>query len=144
MALVQILHLSRDLQRNQRGPHNYALNPATNSRQGTAHTSGASAEEEELGDGLSRPQWLRRLATIQKSAKDVLDDYASVVEFVEPAAISPTSVDPDDDAILGCALAAGADTKTPAWRLHSAPPARYSEKTAPRAPPGYTTSTRSE
>jgi len=64
---------------------------------------------EELADVLSRPQSLRRLATIQKSAKDVLDDYASVVEFVEPAAISPTSVDPDDDAVLGCALAAGAD-----------------------------------
>ena len=64
---------------------------------------------EELADVLSRPQSLRRLATIQKSAKDVLDDYASIVEFVEPAAISPTSVDPDDDAILGCALAAGAD-----------------------------------
>jgi len=64
---------------------------------------------EELADVLSRPQSLKRLAKIQKSAKNVLDDYSSIVEFVEPAAISPTSVDPDDDAILGCALAAGAD-----------------------------------
>lgn len=64
---------------------------------------------EELADVLSRPQSLRHLATIHKSVKHVLDDYSSIVEFVEPAAVSPISVDPDDDAILACALAAGAD-----------------------------------
>lgn len=64
---------------------------------------------EELADVLSRPHSLKRLATINKTAKEVLDDYASIVEFVQPAAISPASADPDDDAVLACALAAGAD-----------------------------------
>lgn len=35
-------------------------------------------------------------------------DYSSVVELVEPAAITPTSRDPDDDVVLATALSAGA------------------------------------
>ncbi len=31
------------------------------------------------------------------------------MEFVTPAEIVPTSIDPDDDAVLACALPAGAD-----------------------------------
>jgi putative PIN family toxin of toxin-antitoxin system len=63
----------------------------------------------ELADVLSRPHSVKRLAVIGKTARDVLDDYAAIVEFVQPAAISPTSTDPDDDAVLACALAASAD-----------------------------------
>lgn len=63
----------------------------------------------ELADVLSRPESAEQLSLIGKTAKDVLEDYASIVEFVEPAEISRTSPDPDDDAVLACALAAQAD-----------------------------------
>lgn len=63
----------------------------------------------ELADVLSRPQSSKQLSIIGKTAKDVLEDYASIVEFVAPAEISPTSADPDDDAVLACALVAAAD-----------------------------------
>jgi putative PIN family toxin of toxin-antitoxin system len=64
---------------------------------------------EELSDVLGRPPSAKRLSVIGKTARDVLEDDASVVEFVEPAEISPTSPDPKDDAVLACALAAGAE-----------------------------------
>lgn len=35
--------------------------------------------------------------------------YLQAVELVEPAVIPPTSRDPDDDAVLACAVAAHAD-----------------------------------
>jgi len=63
----------------------------------------------ELADVLSRPTSAKQLSIIGKTAKNVLEDYASIVEFVEPAEISPTSSDLDDDAVLACALAAAAD-----------------------------------
>lgn len=58
---------------------------------------------------LSRPSSIQQLSVIAKTAKDVLNDYASIVEFVEPTEISPTSPDPDDDPVLACALGAAAD-----------------------------------
>ena len=64
---------------------------------------------EELADVLSRPPSIKQLSSIGKTAKNVLEDYASIVEFVEPAEISPTSIDPDDDPVLACALAAAAE-----------------------------------
>lgn len=39
----------------------------------------------------------------------VKENCAAIVEFVTPAQIAPTSIDPDDDAVLACALPAGAD-----------------------------------
>ena len=63
----------------------------------------------ELADVLSRPTSARRLSLVGRTTKDVLEDYAGIVEFVAPAAISRTSTDPDDDAVLACALAAQAD-----------------------------------
>ncbi len=64
---------------------------------------------EELADVLTRQQCTKRLATIGQSGAQVLADYLQVVELVEPVSIPPTSRDPDDDAILACALAAHAD-----------------------------------
>lgn len=64
---------------------------------------------EELADVLTRKQCSKRLAAIEQSSAQVLADYLQLVELVEPVAIPPTSRDPDDDAILACALAAHAD-----------------------------------
>jgi uncharacterized protein len=65
---------------------------------------------EELADVLTPPAATKRLATIGKSAREVLADYVEVVELVEPID-TPRVVpdDPDDDHVLACALAAHAD-----------------------------------
>ena len=64
---------------------------------------------EELADVLTRQQCIKRLSAIGLNGAQVLADYLQVVELVEPVSIPPTSRDPDDDAILACALAAHAD-----------------------------------
>ncbi|MEX2239415.1 MAG: putative toxin-antitoxin system toxin component, PIN family [Burkholderiales bacterium] len=63
----------------------------------------------EFADVLSRPTSAKQLSLIGKTTKEVLEDYAGIVEFVEPAEISRTSTDPDDDAVLACGIAAQAD-----------------------------------
>lgn len=65
---------------------------------------------QELADVLTRPSAEKRLAIISKSAREVLDDYLAVVELVEPVNI-PRVVpgDPDDDVVIGTALAAKGD-----------------------------------
>lgn len=62
---------------------------------------------EELADVLGRPFCLQRMALIGITVQSLLADYASVVELVEPATITPASRDPDDDIILATALSAG-------------------------------------
>jgi putative PIN family toxin of toxin-antitoxin system len=64
---------------------------------------------EELADVLSRAQFARRLAVIGTTAQQLLADYASVVEIVEPESIAPVSSDPDDDMVLATAHAAHAE-----------------------------------
>ena len=64
----------------------------------------------ELADVLTRPSPTKQLATIGKTAREVMADYLAVVEIVAPATLSaPVSRDPDDDQVLACALAAQAD-----------------------------------
>jgi putative PIN family toxin of toxin-antitoxin system len=64
---------------------------------------------DELADVIMRKQFVKRLALIEQSSAQVLADYLQVVELVEPVSIPPTFRDPDDDAVLACALAAHAD-----------------------------------
>lgn len=64
---------------------------------------------DELADVIMRKQFVKRLALIEQSSAQVFADYLQVVELVEPMSIPPTSRDPDDDAVLACALAAHAD-----------------------------------
>lgn len=63
---------------------------------------------EELADVLGRTFCLQRMALIGITAQSLLTDYTSVVNLVEPAFITPTSRDSDDDIVLATALAAGA------------------------------------
>lgn len=64
---------------------------------------------EELADVLPRKDCMKRLALLDLSAQAVLADYISAVHLVEPARITPTSIDADDDVVLATALAARAD-----------------------------------
>jgi putative PIN family toxin of toxin-antitoxin system len=64
---------------------------------------------EELSDVLTRPAATRQLAVIGKSPRDVIADYLTLIELVEPQPLPvPVSRDPDDDQVLACALAAKA------------------------------------
>jgi len=63
----------------------------------------------ELADVLIRPPTTQRLATISRTPVDVLRDYATLVEIVEPASLHRVAPDPDDDVVIGTAVTAGAD-----------------------------------
>lgn len=64
----------------------------------------------ELADVLTRPSPTKQLATIGKTAREVMDDYIAVVEIVEPVSV-PRVVpsDADDDQVIAAAVTANAD-----------------------------------
>jgi putative PIN family toxin of toxin-antitoxin system len=74
-----------------------------------AQLASSSALLEELSDVLTRPAATKQLALIGKSPRDVLADYLTIIELIDaPPLPAPVSRDPDDDAVLACALAAKA------------------------------------
>jgi putative PIN family toxin of toxin-antitoxin system len=63
----------------------------------------------ELQDVLNRPKLARRLAQASVAASALVAGFAALAVLVAPANISPVVlVDPDDDAVLACAIAAQA------------------------------------
>ena len=72
------------------------------------YSSGALLEE--LADVLTRPSATKRLALIDKHAREVLLDYIAAVQVIDVAPLpQPVCRDPDDDVVLALALAASAD-----------------------------------
>jgi putative PIN family toxin of toxin-antitoxin system len=64
----------------------------------------------ELRDVLSRTKFARLLAQHGTSSEELAIEYAALVHTVISAPIPPTVVaDPDDDAVLACAVAAQAE-----------------------------------
>lgn len=64
----------------------------------------------ELGDVLGRTKFARFLAQHHISAKELVSEYAALADTVTSAPIPPrVIVDPDDDAVLACAVAAQAE-----------------------------------
>ncbi len=63
----------------------------------------------ELADVLSRPKLQHRIEASQLSADDILNLYAERVFSVRPQDLSGIAPDPDDDVVIGTALAANAD-----------------------------------
>jgi uncharacterized protein len=64
----------------------------------------------ELEDVLSRKKFSRRLQLAEISAHELMQGYAALARIVRPAPIEPIVLaDPDDDAVLACALAARAE-----------------------------------
>ncbi len=64
----------------------------------------------EVRDVLARPKLAPVLARNQTTAELLTTDYAALASVVVPAVLpTPIAVDPDDDAVLACAVAARAD-----------------------------------
>src|SRR5437764_11618662 len=65
---------------------------------------------DELRDVLARPKFAPRLQRIGKSASQLVGEYLKFAAVVEPANISSVlEADPDDDAVLACAVGGNAD-----------------------------------
>jgi uncharacterized protein len=63
-----------------------------------------------LKDVLWRPKFAKQLAARGLSPQDMFDGYAALATLEKAAVITPTIArDPDDDAVIACALAASAD-----------------------------------
>ncbi len=61
----------------------------------------------ELEDVLSREKFAGRLASAGVEPRDLVLGYAALVSVIEPAEIEPVILaDPDDDAVIACAIAA--------------------------------------
>lgn len=64
----------------------------------------------ELDDAPHRPRFAPRPATLGLTAQEAILQFMSVAELVVPPVIDPViTQDPDDDAVLACAIAAEAD-----------------------------------
>ena len=64
----------------------------------------------ELRDVLSRTKFARLLAQHSTSSEELAAEYAALAHTITSAPIPPTVVaDPDDDAVLACAVAAQAE-----------------------------------
>ncbi len=74
----------------------------------TLHTSAPLLVK--LRDVLHREKFVKPLAARGLSATEIFEGYAAVAAVVVPSKVPPTVVDdPDDDAVLACAVAAKAD-----------------------------------
>jgi putative PIN family toxin of toxin-antitoxin system len=64
----------------------------------------------ELQDVLRRPKFAERLTRAAVTADQLVGGYGALAGLVQPVPIPPViAADPDDDAVLACALAVAAD-----------------------------------
>jgi hypothetical protein len=64
----------------------------------------------ELAKVLPRKKFSTRLSALQTTPDQLLNDYRAIIEVVEPVAIPPDAADdPDDIAVLACAVGGQAD-----------------------------------
>lgn len=64
----------------------------------------------ELEDVLNRERFAERLASADVSSRELVFGYAALASVIQPAKIEPVIfADPDDDAVLACAIAAQAE-----------------------------------
>lgn len=75
-------------------------------REGTIDLFTSAALLIELEDVLSREKFTNRLETAGVTPHDLVLGYASLASVIEPATIEPVVLDdPDDDAVIACAVA---------------------------------------
>ena len=81
----------------------------TLAREGKIRLFTTSALLEELSDVLRREKFAVRLALANLTSAQLIIGYAALATRIEPSRIPPIVLaDPDDDAVLACALAAKA------------------------------------
>lgn len=74
----------------------------------------------ELDDTLSRAKFAERLERTGVTRRVLVQGYAALATVVKPAAIPPSVLaDPDDDAVLACAVAAQPPVESQNVRRHS-------------------------
>jgi putative PIN family toxin of toxin-antitoxin system len=79
-------------------------------RAGTLQMYTTAALLAELEEVLQRPKFAQRLALAGVTSHTLVLGYAALARLVEPAEIAPVIIaDPDDDAVLACAVAARAE-----------------------------------
>ncbi len=79
-------------------------------RDGTADLALSPALIEELADVLARPKFAAILARTSRTPERILAELRALVDIVAaPPLPRPICRDPDDDAVLACALAARAN-----------------------------------
>jgi putative PIN family toxin of toxin-antitoxin system len=79
-------------------------------RAGTLQMSTTAALLAELEEVLQRPKFAQRLSLAGVASHTLVLGYAALARLVEPAEIAPVIIaDPDDDAVLACAVAARAE-----------------------------------
>jgi putative PIN family toxin of toxin-antitoxin system len=72
----------------------------------------------ELHGVLGRDEFAKHLQARGLSATQVFEGYAALVKVVVPANIQPVIIDdPDDDAVLACAVAVKAELWSPGTRI---------------------------
>jgi len=90
------------------GPPRQVLDAA---REGRIELYTSAALLAELEEVLVREKFARRLELARISVRELVTGYAALANLVEPIAIPPViAEDPDDDAVLACAVAAQAET----------------------------------
>ena len=62
----------------------------------------------ELEDVLAREKFAKRITQVGSTVADLLAGYRALAQLVRTAVIAPVCLDPDDDHVLACALAAAA------------------------------------
>ena len=76
-------------------------------RDGIVELFASPALLEELQDVLSREKFAARLAEANVSAHELVVGYSALASVIEAEPIEPVVIaDPDDDAVLSCAVAA--------------------------------------
>jgi putative PIN family toxin of toxin-antitoxin system len=79
-------------------------------RAGTITLSTSAPLLAELTEVLQRPKFAQRLAHAHVTPHTLVFGYAALARLVVPAPIGPVvEADPDDDAVLACAVAARAE-----------------------------------
>ena len=79
-------------------------------RTGAITLSTSAALLAELAEVLQRPKFAQRLARANVTPHTLVFGYATLARLVVPAPIAPViEADPDDDAVLACAVAAHAE-----------------------------------
>jgi uncharacterized protein len=79
-------------------------------REGTIDLFTSAVLLTELEDVLNREKFAQRLASVGVSPHELVLGYAALASVIQPTSIEPVILaDPDDDAVLACAVTAQAE-----------------------------------